>query len=118
MGKNWIKEIIDDREITFFRYRTQTGNLDGIEYFATTNPDGTFNIDTHEAAMCNIPVYRNIPYAGEFENYREMDEYADWLENTHQDGEGFVCHVAHNAEHDYVFFTPGCGRSYYISTQE
>lgn len=106
--KNWIRELVGNREVIFNRYYTQTNMLDGIEYLASRNLDGSFDINTHDTA------YSNIPYIGEFKNYREMDEYADWLENAHLMKCGFVCHVAHNEKDDYVFFPPN-GSSYYIS---
>lgn len=70
-------------------------------YQATRNSDGSFNIP-------NTPLgdFKNIPYIGEYENYREMDKDAAEFMRKEYAATGYVCRVEHNKENEFVFFYP------------
>lgn len=69
-------------------------------YQAVRNPNGTFDIP-------NSPLgdFKNIPYIGEYENYREMDSDAEFQRKIYAET-GYVCRVEHNKENEFVFFYP------------
>ena len=71
-----------------------------INYCAIKNADGTFDIT-------NTPEgdFKNIPYIGVYDNYREMDAGAAWMRKIYAET-GFVCRVSHNKENEFVFFYP------------
>lgn len=96
---NWITENNSEgKKVVFYKYNTQYGPDTGIEYFATRNVDGTFNIATHDGE------YKNVPFWGDFDNYRDMDSYAagvDWAKTK-----AYVCHVDHNEANAYVLMLP------------
>lgn len=49
------------------------------------------------------------PYRGEFENYREMDEFFE-IRPTYP----VVCRVAHNKEDEFVLIFPDGGDEYVV----
>lgn len=78
------------------------------EYFAVRNADGTFDIPTHDEYI------KGVPYIGTFDNYREMDTYAD--KHVHEYPKGYVCHVDHNAPNAFVYQSAKC--DWYIRLEE
>lgn len=71
------------------------------DYHAVRNPDGTFDIfGTPEGD------FKNIPYIGEYDHYREMDYNAEYFDRKVYAETGYVCRVTHNKENEFVFFYP------------
>ena len=90
-------------EVKYYKYDTQHGPDTGIEYLAVREPDGSFTVATHDGD------FKKVPYVGEYDNYRDMDAEAQYLEAP------YVCHVAHNSENAYVLMVEG--GSYYIRVE-
>ena len=93
---HWQTEIIDGVQVTFCRYETQYGPYSGIEYLGKMNEDGTFTVATHDK------VFENVPYMGEFDNYRDSDSFAD---GQPADCFPYMAHVRHNDENAYILYT-------------
>lgn len=98
---HWKTEIVNGNKVTFCK---QEGRA--IEYMASRGVDGNFSVNTHNG------VFNDVRYVGEFENYREVDRFADEI---HLDIP-VVCHVAHNAPTEYVLLIEK--ESYYIRVVE
>ena len=109
---NWTKENINGTEVTFCKYETQYGKNTGIEYLATENEDGTFHIPTHKK------TFKNVHYMGEFDNYREADEFADWAVKGGKEIFPYVCHVAHNEDNAYILYPSKTEPSIYIRVEK
>lgn len=103
----WQTEIINGNQVTFFRYDDPSGKNSGIEYLATRDENGKFHVNTHDGC------YKNVPFVGNFKNYREMDTYFDRYVHL---GVPIVCHVSHNAPNAYVLMLPN--GSHYIRIEE
>lgn len=85
---------------------TTTTSIPKHNYKAVRNPDGTFNIPTPEGD------FGNVPYIGEYRDYREMDAVANFDRKIYAET-GYVCRVEHNEENEFVFFYPmGVGQNY------
>lgn len=103
MKMDWVTEIINGIPVTYYRY-----DITGIEYKATQNPDGSFNVATHEGS------FKKVPYVGEVDNYRDMDVYA--AGHNWESIPNYVCHVKHNEHNAYVLWAKG--KYYYIRIDE
>ena len=90
-------------EVKYYKYADQYGADTGIEYLAVREPDGSFTVATHEGD------FNNVPYVGEYDNYRKMDADAKYHKAP------YVCHVAHNVANAYVLIAQN--RSYYIRVE-
>jgi len=113
MGLQWITQEINGRQVTFCDYEFDYASGEkgqGTEYLATRNSDGTFTVATRDA------FYENVPSMGEFDNYREMDEFADFLFSVRGETQPYVCHVNHNDNNAYVLMAPK--KSYYIRIED
>lgn len=80
-------------EVKYYKYADHYGPNSGIEYLATCEPDGSFTVATHDGD------FNKVRYAGEYRDYRKVDEAAKYAELP------FVCHIAHNAEKAYMLVT-------------
>lgn len=100
----WKTEVVNGNKVNFFLYDDPSGKNSGIEYLATRDENGRFSVNTHSGC------YKNVPFAGDFDNYREMDTYFDHLDAP------VVCHVAHSGPDAYVLMLPK--GSHYIRIEE
>lgn len=71
------------------------------------NYPAVMSTDEKSFDIPNTPYgsFKNIPYIGEFNDYAEMDKFADEMRDTYAKT-GYVCRVEHNKSNEFVFFYP------------
>ena len=99
-----VQEVINGRTVEYSIWLDDAGNLlYEREYIATAHVEKDEN--GNEFLLFNIELptdsLKDIPFAGEFDNYRELDKYCDWL-SRHNISKKLVAHVATSNKNQYT----------------
>lgn len=99
-----VQEVINGRTVEYSIWLDDAGNvLYEREYIATAHIEK--GETGNELLLFNIELptvsLKDIPFAGEFDNYRELDMYCDWLKR-HGNSKKFVAHVATSGKNQYT----------------
>ena len=103
-----VQEVIGGRTVRYNTYEDENGTaLYEREYIAKCHLEKDDNGSELLFFDVELPAasLKNIPFAGEFDNYRELDMYCDWL-GRHDSSKKFVAHVATSAKNQYTLIAP------------